>query len=514
MPMILEDIRQDARFGVRTLVKNPGFTMVAVLSLALATGATAAIFGVVNTVLLRPLPFADPERVVQIAGTLIQRDDLEALRLQSHSFESFAEYAPGTRNLQMPSGVERVTAVVSDRDLFEVLGAPPIAGRTFVRDDQAVAVVSERLWRSRMSGDRNAIGSTVKLDDRAFTVIGVMPDAFQFPYGAASILRSAMTESRVDVWIAEYRPLRSRLSQLVARLRPGVLPEAAAAEIAAVERRRAALSPGQPRIEPLAVVPYAEAVLGSTRRALWLLFGAVALVLLAACANVANLLLALAGTRIQEVATRAALGASRARLVRQFMIESLLLAAAGSVAGVVVAGWTSSLLVAFGSQRIPRADEIRFDWTVFGFLLLVCVLTALFFGLAPALSAGRVDAGIVSRDSGRATAGRRYGRVRDALVIAQVALAFVLASGAGLVIAEMERLRHADNGMVTTNVVTVHLGQPLMPGIETQYSEIADRVRRLPTVTAAGFTQVLPLQNWGWNSVSTDLCRQRCAAQN
>ena len=202
MPMILEDIGQDARFGVRTLVKNPGFTMVAVLSLALATGATAAIFGVVNTVLLRPLPFADPDRVVQIAGALIQREDLEALRLQSHSFESFAEYAPGTRNLQMPSGVERVTAVVSDRDLFDVLGAPPIAGRTFRRDDQSVAVVSERLWRSRMSGGRHAIGSTVMLDGRAFTVIGVMPDAFQFPYGAASILRSAMTEARVDVWIA------------------------------------------------------------------------------------------------------------------------------------------------------------------------------------------------------------------------------------------------------------------------------------------------------------------------
>ena len=504
LSMILEEIGQDARFGLRTLRKNPGFTVVAVLSLALATGATTAIFGVINSVLLRPLPFADPDRLVQIAGTLIQRDDLEALRRASRSFESFVEYAPGTRNLQTPSGAERVTAVVSDRNLFTVLGTAPMAGRTFRRDDQSVAVISERLWRSHMSGDRSAIGKTVTLDNQTFTVIGVMPAAFQFPYGAASILRSAMTESRVDVWIAEYRPLRSRVGRLVARLKAGVLPSAAAAELSVVEDRRAKLSPAQQRVEPLRLQSYADAVFGPTRRALWLLFGAVALVLVAACANVANLLLALAGTRVGEVATRAALGASRSRLVRQFMVESLLLAIAGGFAGVLVARWTGGLLVAFAAQRIPRADEITLDWTVFGFLSLVCVATAVLFGLVPSLAAGRVDAGIVSRASGRATTGRGYGRLRDALVIAEIALAFVLASGAGIVIAEIERLRRAEDGMNTTNVVTIHLGQPMAPGVELQYYEIADRVSRLPNVSAAGFTQVLPLQNWGWNSVSTD----------
>ena len=250
------------------------------------------------------------------------------------------------------------------------------------------------------------IGSNITLDDRSFTVVGVMPEAFQFPYGAASVLRSATAEARVDVWIAEYRPLRGRLSRLVARLKPGATRMRPAAEIAAVEARRRSLDTGVQRLERARVVPYVDAVLGPTRRALLLLFGAVALVLITACANVANLLLALTSSRMQEVATRAALGASRARLVRQFMIESLLLALAGGLAGVVVARWTSNLLVAFGSERIPRMHEVAFDWTVFAFLLLVCGATALFFGIAPALAAGRVDAGMVVKEAGRATAGR------------------------------------------------------------------------------------------------------------
>ena len=276
----------------------------------------------------------------------------------------------------------------------------------FADDDQLVAVISEPLWRARFAGDPDVIGQEVTLDDRSFTVVGVMPEAFQFPYGAASVLRSAMAEARVDVWIAEYRPLRGRLSRLVARLKPGATQAAAAAEIAAVEARRRSLNTGAQRIERASVVPYTDAVLGPARRSLWLLFGAVALVLIAACANVANLLLALTGSRIQEVATRAALGASRGRLARQFLIESLLLALAGGVAGVLVARWTSDLLIAFGAQRIPRVHEVAFDWAVFAFLFLVCVLTALFFGVAPALAAGRVDAGIVAKGAGRATAGR------------------------------------------------------------------------------------------------------------
>jgi predicted permease len=234
------------------------------------------------------------------------------------------------------------------------------------------------------------------------------------------------------------------------------------------------------------------------------LMGIVGMVLLVACANVANLLLALTSGRMQEIATRAALGASRARLVRQFLIESLMLGLAGGLAGLFVARWTSHLLLAFGAQRIPRLHEVSFDWTVFAFLLIVCGATALFFGIAPALAAGRIDAGMAMKDAGRATAGRAHGRMRDALVVAEIALAFVLASGAALVFDEVRRLREADNGMVAENVLTLHLGQPRTPGIESQYYDIADRVSQIPGVRAAGFTQVLPLQNWGWWSSSTD----------
>jgi putative ABC transport system permease protein len=257
-------------------------------------------------------------------------------------------------------------------------------------------------------------------------------------------------------------------------------------------------------MERAQVVPYGDAVLGPARRALWLLFGAVALVLVAACANVANLLLALTSARVNEIATRAALGASRARLARQFLIESLLLALAGGIGAVAVARWTSNALVAFGTERIPRVHEVGFDWAVFGFLFLVCGTAAMFFGVAPALAAARVDAGTAVKDAGRATAGRGYARVRDALVVAEVALAFVLASGAALVVGEMERLRQSDKGMATENVVTFHVGQPMTKGVESQYYEIARRVAEIPDVRAAGFTQVLPLQNWGWSSSSSD----------
>ena len=498
---VLEEVVQDLRYGIRTIVRNPVLAAFAIVSLALATGATTAIFSVVNSVLLRPLPFADPPRLVDISGTTIVREDLEALRRRSTSFESFGEYSPATFNLQTDTGVERVTAVVADRALFDVLGARPALGRTFRKDDPQVAIISEQLWVSRFGRADGVIGAPVILDGRSFVVVGVMPASFQFPYGAASVLRSALAESRVDVWVTEHRPLRSRVSRLVARLRRDVLPEAAAAEIAVLERNRPSTDPGR---QGATVSRYSDVVLGSTRPFLWLLSGAVALVLAAACANVANLLLALTTARMREVATRAALGASRARLVRQFMLESLLIAFAGGSAGLLVGKWAGSLIVAFGAQRIPRAHDITFDWTVFAFLFLVCMTAAVVFGTAPALAASRVDAVLIARERGHATAGRRYGRARDALVVIEVALAFVLATGAALVVLEMERLRRSDNGMQTANVLTLHLAQPMAEGIEAQYYDIAERVERIPGVSAAGFTQVLPLQNWGWSSSSVD----------
>lgn len=504
----LDEFLQDVRFGIRTLVKNPGLTATAVLSLALATGATTAIFSVVNNVLLRPLPFAAPEQLMDVSVSFPARQ-LEEFRRQNTSFESFTWYSPGIKHLESATGTERLNAVVSDREFFATLGVQPIVGRSYRRDDpRFVAVISERLWTRRFRRDPAILGRSITLDGNAFTVLGVMPETFQFPYSSASVLRSALAESLTDVWVAEHREaVGGRIRRLTGRLKPGVSRERAAAEWSAIRSRIEAMSanPNFSESPSVEVVPLSEVVLGPIRRSLWLLFGAVGLVLAAACANVANLLLALTSARVREVATRAALGATQFRLIRQFLAESLLLSLAGGVVGVAVARWGMNLLIAFGSQKIPRAHEIALDWTVFGFLLLVCVMTAVLFGLAPALAAARADIqGITKESGGHATTGRGYGRLRDALVVTEVALAFVLAFGAAAVMIELSRLRSTDTGMEIANVVTFHLGQRTAPGIERQYYDIANRVSQLSGVQGAGFIQALPLQNWGWTAGTSD----------
>jgi putative ABC transport system permease protein len=515
----LEQLGQDARFGARTLRRNPGFAATVVLTLALATGATTAIFSVVNSVLLRPLPFGDPDRLVQVFGRNWGEDrggppdpmtapvgsrELEAFGKQSTTIEAVAGYALTTRHLQGPSGVERLTAVWADGDFFSMLGVEALAGRTFgAGDPLEVAVISASLWRRRFDGDPSLPGKSISLDGRPFTILGVMPDSFQFPYGAASGLSGALTESRTDLWIpltplrAPSGQLRQGRSHVTARLRPGVSIEAAAAELRVIASRLEAQSPAGTRIG-VRLVPLADAVLGPVRRSLWMLFAAVGLVLAAACANVANLLLARMTVRIREVTTRAALGANRLRLVRQFLVESLLLSLGGGLVGVAIARWATDLLVALGSARIPRAHEIALDWRAFGFLLLACLATAVLFGLAPAIAAARVDMQAVTKESGgHATMGRTYGRIRDGLVVVEVALAFVLALGAAIVMREIIRLQHVETGMVTENVLALHL-TPRAPA--SDYYAIERRVAELPGVQAAGVTQLVPLQNWGWQA--------------
>ena len=513
----LDELGQDARFGVRTLRRNPGFAATAVVTLALATGATAAIFSVVNSVLLRPLPFGAPDRLVQVYGrnwgaeggppdpmtAPVGSRELEAFGKQSTAIEAFAGYGLTTKHLQGPSGVERLTAVWADEGFFPMLGVEALAGRTFrPGDPQDVAVISARLWRQRFDADPSLPGRSISLDGRTFTVLGVMPDSFQFPYGAASGLAGALTESRTDLWIP-LAPLRAPSGQLrqgrinlTARLKPGVSIEAAAAELRVIASRVEAQSPGT-RIG-VRLVPLADDVLGPVRRSLWMLFAAVGLVLAAACANVANLLLARMTVRIREVTTRAALGADRLRLVRQFLVESLLLSLAGGLIGVAIARWGVDLLVAIGSARIPRSHEIGLDWRVFGFLLLACLVTTVLFGLAPALAAARVDVQAVTKESGgHSTTGRTFGRIRDGLVVVEVALAFVLALGAAMVMREIVRLQHVETGMATENVLALHL-TPRAPA--SDYYAIERRVAQLPGVAAAGFTQLVPLQNWGWEA--------------
>ena len=507
---IVEEFLQDVRFGVRTLVRNKAAAATIIVILALVTGATTAIFSVVNAVLLQPMPFSDPDRLVEVSLS-VPAGELDAVT--NGSFERFTWHNPSTRHLQDGASTERVRTIATDREFFSTLGVQASAGRTFGHDDaRAVAVLGGRFWSRRFNRNPAILGRPLTLDENAFTVVGIMPDAFQFPYGAASVIGGALPESQTDIWLLDpLQPRRGMVRKLTARLRPGVTMEQAAAEWTVIQNRIAESRPRPfpTRLADARVVPLADVVLGPIRSSLWLMLGAGALALAAACANVANLLLALMSARLREVATRAALGASRGRLVRMFLAESLLLSLAGGAAGLAIARWSMSLIVGALSEKIPRAQEIALNWDIFVFALSVCLITTVMFGLAPALMAARVDVQSVTKETGgRATSARSYGRVRDGLVVAEVALAFVLAFGVAVVMAELRRLRDVDIGITTTNVVTLHLGQRTTPQAEARpYYEIAGRVARIPGVTAAGFTQALPLQNWGWTANTIDFTR-------
>jgi predicted permease len=516
----LEQLTQDVRFAVRTLRKSPGFTITLVLTLALTTGATASIFSIVNSVLLRPLPFPNPDRLVQIYGRNFASDvgrpapdvvngpvgtiELAQYAAQSTTFEEFAAYDLGTRHLDGPDGPERLTAVSADREFFAVLGVAPIAGRTFRSDDPLdVVVISGRLWQRRFESDRALVGGKVMLDGQPFTVIGVMPERFQFPYAAASLMDGALPESRTDVWVPSppLLPLPNnvprRRARVTGRLKPGVPVDAAAAELRVIAQRvEDERYAGTGLRVGVRVIPLAEEVIEPLRRSLWILLGAVGLALAAACANVANLVLARMTVRAGEVVTRTALGAGTLRLIRQFLVEGLIVSLAGGVGGALLAMWGTNVLVTLGAAKIPRAHEVTLDWPVFVLLLAACVAMAVVFGVVGAYAASRAS-GQLAKQSGHATMGRTYGRIRDGLVIAEVSLAFLLAIGAAIVAREAIRLRSVPSGIVTDNVLTLHL----TPRTEAaDYYSIERGVAALTGVRGAGLTQLIPLQNWGWNA--------------
>jgi predicted permease len=358
-------------------------------------------------------------------------------------------------------------------------------------------VISERLWERRFRRDAALIGKAIALDGHPHTVIGVMPDAFQFPYKAASLMDGALPESRTDLWtvVEPYTPsLRGPRYSVTGRLKSGVSADTAQAELRTIGARvEQSFYQGTGIRVGVRVVPLSQEVLDPIRRSLWVLFAAVGLVLVATWANVANLLLSRLTVRAGEVATRAAVGAGRLRLARQFIAESLMLSLTGGLLAVLVAKWSIELLVALASAKIPRAHEVGLDWRAFAFLALSSIAAALVFGFAPAIWAARGKLHL----GGDPRMTRGYGRLRDALVVIEVAVAVVLAFGAALMIGEVSRLRNAPSGVVTDRVLTAHL-TPRAPAED--YYAIEARMLQQPGVRAAGFTQLVPLQNWGWQA--------------
>jgi predicted permease len=480
---------QDVRFALRGWGRAPGFAITAIATLALGIGANTAIFSVVSGVLLRPLPFARPEGLVQLYETQpadrfqsgpgpVTYRDFEEWRTHSRLFEGMNTYMLSSRNLQGVGEPEQVATVAAERGLFDLLGVAPVAGRTFGAGDPVnVAVGSYLFWKGYLGGDQSAIGRSITLDGQPFTLIGVMPEGFQFPY------RSSTTELWVP-WDAptdlRTRP-NGRLDAVIGRLKPGAALEAARQELSAME------GPSQAGREAR-IRPLKDVVSGPARDSLLVLLGAVGMVLLVACVNVANLLLARTASRAREIAIRAALGAGRFRLMRQFLTESLLMALGGGVAGLAIGMWGSRVLVRIAAAQIPRAGEIGLDWRVFAFQLAVSVTAGIGFGLAPALRAARGHAGALQSRSVRSA-------LRDALVVVEVALAFVLLAGAGLLLRTFLHLQRTNPGLNAENVLTVHV----VVSSARESTAIEDRVAQIPGVRAAGLISLLPLQDSGWS---------------
>ncbi|HYL72762.1 MAG TPA: ABC transporter permease [Bryobacteraceae bacterium] len=503
---------QDIRFALRTFLKSPGFTVVAILALGLGIGANAALFTVINTVLLKPLPYQQPERLVRVYETFLPKGfgsvstpNFVDWRKQNHVFERLEAFSTGSINLQGDAQPERIPLSTGTAGMFEILGAKPLQGRTFLSDEDQpgkpdVAVISERLWRRRFSADPKLLGSTLTLDGKATTVIGIMPASFQFPPGSVT----------VDIWMPlqfSQNNLAQRGSHWMAvlgRLKPGVTLDGAAADMKQVAANLAQQYPGNQKGRSVLISSLQDVLVGGVRPALLVLMGSVGFVLLIACANVANLLLARAASRKKEVAVRAAMGASRARLIRQFLTESIMLALAGGVLGAFLGDEGVQALVYLASRQIPRATEVHLDGTVFLFLLGICLFAGIIFGLVPAFQSARDDLQEGLREGGRSGVGGRGAQFRNALVVTEFALALVLLIGAGLLLRTFLALNATDSGIVTRGVLVMSVSVPdgKYPNKsmwQRFYEPALNQIRELPGVRGAGMISLLPLQTWGTN---------------
>ncbi|MEY2562838.1 MAG: hypothetical protein QOH88_1031 [Verrucomicrobiota bacterium] len=520
----------DIRYGIRQLWKHPAFTIIAVLTLALGIGANTAIFSVVNAVLLKPLPYPEPEQLVAFGMTDARlkgtQTDLGSLsypdyfdfRDQNRTLASSAVYRDRGFALTSAEGATSIRGVKSTAEFFDVLGIKPKIGRTFVREDEKAGggpggfkvIISENFWNKNFGADANVLGRTVMLDRRQHTIIGVMPAGFQFPIQAEPIdlyVTIAEDASNPDGSKPQTEQRGNHSLQAVARLKPGVTVAQAQADLAAIAARLTAQYPDSNTNFGVAARPLREDMIGDVRTALYVLFGAVLCVLLIANANVANLLLARASARGKEIALRAAMGASRARIIRQLLTESLLLSGLGGLFGLLIAQWGTEALIKTVPQNIPRISTIQMDASVLGFTLLVSLATGVIFGLVPAWQASHVDLN-TSLKSGTRTGGggEGKGRVRNALIMAEVALALVLLIAAGLLIQSFARLGQVQPGLRTERLLTARISLPEVAypkneNITAFLDQFQARIRALPGVESASMIVPLPLS--GSNMVTS-----------
>ena len=500
----MHSLIQDIRYAARTLRRNAGFTTVAVVALALGIGANTAVFTVVNGVLLRPLPFPEPERLVALSavsennpfvmGPVLPDRLYVEFRSQDKYLESLAASNSNQVNMTGAGEAASVAACFVTPDYFSVLRARPALGRTFFADEDRpgrdhVVVLSHRLWQANFGGAAAAIGRTIKVNGENHTVVGVMPVDFAFPAG-------------VDLWIStavRIQEHQSIVMSVIGRLKRGASPSSVAAELDAVAKRTPAEAfGGEGSYRPSArVIPLLESVSGRAQRALLIFLGAVALVLLIACANVANLMLARAAGRRQEIAVRSALGAGRGRLVQPLLAESTLIALAGGAAGLLLALWGVPALTALApGDMLPRAEQIGIDRWVLAFTLVLSLATGLGFGILPALQVTRAEVR-ESLNLGGRTATGRHETLRGALVVGEIALALVLLTGAGLMLRSFLRLTSSPTGFQAENTIAMTVELPdtvyrTSPQMQAFRQQVVERLSHLRGVTVAAAVNWLP----------------------
>jgi predicted permease len=519
----------DIRYGIRQLIKHPAFTIIAVLTLALGIGANTAIFSVVNAVLLKPLPYPNPDELIAFGAT--DTRNKSQTELGSLSYPDFFDYRDQNRTL-VNSAVyrDRSFALTSEEgatslhgqkvsaEFFDVLGIKPKLGRAFVRDDEQAGggagglkvIISDDFWRKHYAADSNVIGRTIILDRQQYTIVGVTPAGFQFPIQNELFdfyVTIAEDAASPDNSTPTTKQRGNHSLQAVARLKPGLTASQAQADLATIAATLAKQFPDSNTHFGAAAKPLREEMIGDVRTALYVLFGAVVCVLLIANANVANLLLARASARGKEIALRAAMGASRARIIRQLLTESVLLSALGGLCGLLLAQWGTEALIKTVPQNIPRISTIQLDAPVLFFTLLVSLATGVIFGLVPAWQASHVDLNSSLKSGSRTgSAGENKGRVRNALIMAEVALALILLISAGLLIQSFARLGRVQTGVRTERLLTARIGLPDVAypkneNVSAFYDQFLARIRALPGVESA--SAILPLPLSGSNMVTS-----------